>query len=117
MTNTDRPVPVRVLPALGTIDIAEAVQRARGVATVGRCIVVVGVVFTTYHPPRLHRGWQFRLSHWGRPPVAVSMHRLRRDAEAQMGRVYRANSERDLSDDTVFAALIQELAAFGDGAP
>ena len=115
MTDADEAIPVRVLPAFGAIDIAAAIQRARVVAEVGRCIVVAGVVFTAYRPPRPHRGWQFRLSHWGRPPVAVSMHRLRRDAEAQMGRVYHANSERDLRDEVAIAALIQALAAFSDG--
>ncbi len=115
MTNADNTVPTRVILAFGTMEIDAAVQRATLVAAAGRCVLVAGLVFTAYHPPRQHRGWQFRLSHWARPPVVVSMHRLRREAEAQMGRVYRANSERDLRDDGVFAALIQELAAFGDG--
>ena len=96
------------------IDIAGAVQRATVATTARRCILVAGLIFTAYHQPRLYRGWQFRLSHCGRPPVIVSMHRLRSDAEAQMGRVYRANRAHDLRNDAVFAALIQELAAFGD---
>ncbi len=115
MTNTDKPVPVRVIRAAGTVDIAAVVQRAAVAATVGHCHVIAGIVSIPHFPPRFHRAWRVSLSHWGRPPVAVSMHRLRRDAEAQMGRAYRANSERDLRDDVVFAALIQDLAAFGDG--
>ncbi len=107
---------MRVVLAFGTTEIEEAVQRATLVAAVGRCLIVDGLVPIIRRPPTQHGGWQFRLSHWGRPPVVVSMHRLRRDAEAQMGRVYRANSERDLRDEAAFAALIQALAAFGDGA-
>ncbi len=116
MTSTDGLVPVRVLLAFGTVEIDAAVLRATLVAAAGRCLVVAGLVPIIRRPPTQHGGWQFRLSHWGRPSVVVSMHRLRRDAEAQMGRVYRANSERDLCDEAAFAALIQALAAFGDGA-
>ncbi len=115
MSNADQVAQPRVVLAFGTMEIDAAVQRATLVAAAGRCLVVAGLVPIIRRPPTQHRGWQFRLSHWGRPPVVVSMHRLRREAEAQMGRVHRANSERDLRDDAVFAALIQELAAFGDG--
>ncbi len=114
MTNAGGTVPVRVIRAVGTIAIAEAVQRATEAATAGRCHVVAGIVFIGHRPSAQHGGWQFSLSHWGRPPVVLSRHRLKQHVGVQVARVRRALRERDLSDAAAFAALIQELAAFGD---
>ena len=115
MTNTDVAIPVRVIRALGTLRIAEVGQWARAAAEAGHCLVVAGIVPVIHFSPRQHQGWQFSLSHWGRPPVVVSMHQYKRDADAQVRRVHAASAHRDLGNDAAFAALIQELAAFGDG--
>ncbi len=115
MTKADETVPVRVVRAAGTVRIAEAVQRATEAAAAGECVLVAGLVFIAYQAPRQPHAWQFSLSHWGRPPVVVSVHRLKRAAEAQVERVNRASGTRDVRDDATFATLIQELAAFGDG--
>ncbi len=114
MNDANTIVPVRVVRALGTVGIAEALQRATEAATAGRCHVVAGIVPIIHAPPTQHSRWQFSLSHWGQPPIAVSMHRYKRDAEAQVVRVYTAATRRELRDAAVFAALIQELAAFGN---
>lgn len=115
MTNAEAAVPVLVIPAFGTVEIAEWVQHAIVAARPGHCLVVAGIVRIPSRERRQRGGWQFSLSHWGRPPVPVSMHALKRDAEAQVARVQLMSRTRDLGDDGVFAALIQALAAFGDG--
>jgi hypothetical protein len=90
-------------------------QQATHNAAVGRCLVVAGVVFLAYRTSTHPLAWQVSLSHWGRPPVVVSRHQIKRDAKAQVARVRRICRTRDLRDVAVFAALIQELAAFSDG--
>ncbi len=114
MTNADDTVPVHVIRAAGTIAIAEAVQGATEAAAAGRCVLIAGLVPRAYHAPGQQQAWQFSLSRWGQPPVVVSGHHYKRDAEAQVRRVQAATAHRDLRDDAVFAALIHELAAFGD---
>ncbi len=104
-----------MIRAAGTIAIAEAVQAATEAAAAGRCVIIAGLVSSAYRSLGQQQAWQFSLSHWGRLPVVVSVHRYKRNAEAQVVRVNRASRERDLRDDAAFAALIQELAAFGDG--
>ena len=115
MNKPDETARVRVIPAYGTVEIDAVVARAVVAGSGGRCYIVAGMVFIARRPRTDHTSWQFSLSHWGRPPVVVSMHRLRRDGEAQMRHVYHAAVERDLRDDDAFAALTQELAAFSDG--
>ncbi|HSH80763.1 MAG TPA: hypothetical protein VLA19_19720 [Herpetosiphonaceae bacterium] len=115
MNKLDETAPVRVIRAAGTLQIAKAVQEATVAATTGHCHLVAGLLPHSHAPPRREGGWEFSLSHWGRPPVVVSMHRYKRDAEAQVVRVYRASGARDLRDDDAFAALVTTLAAFGDG--
>ncbi|HSH79251.1 MAG TPA: hypothetical protein VLA19_12060 [Herpetosiphonaceae bacterium] len=97
------------------MEIDAAVQRAVEAATAGRCLLVAGLVFIGRRLPSQHTSWQFSLSHWGRPPVIVSMHWLRRDAEAQLERVQLLNRAHGLRDDAAFAALVTTLAAFSDG--
>ncbi|HSH82715.1 MAG TPA: hypothetical protein VLA19_29635 [Herpetosiphonaceae bacterium] len=115
MTKADETVPVRVVRAAGTVRIAEAVQRATEAAAAGECVLVAGLVPRAYHTPGQQQAWQFSLSRWGWPPIVVSVHHYKRDAEAQVVRVNRASGTRDVRDDATFATLIQELAAFGDG--
>ncbi len=114
MSNADGAAPPRVVFAYGTMEIDEAVQRAGVAALAGHCYVVAGITSIPRRPPMRYAGWRFSLSRYGQPPVVISLHRFRRDAAAQMERVHRTSRERDLRDDAVFAALIQELAAFGD---
>ncbi len=115
MNKADKANAVRVIRAYGTVEIDSALQQATVFAAVGRCVLVAGVVFISYHSASQPPAWQFRLSHWGRPPVGVSVHRYKRDAEAQVRRVELMSRQRDLQDDAVFAALVGALAAFGDG--
>jgi hypothetical protein len=112
MTDADTTVLVRVTRAAGTIQIEKAVQAA---AAAGHCHIVAGILPVRHGPLGQRGGWQFSLSHRGQPLVVITQHQYKRDAEAQVVRVSRANSERDLRDDAAFAQLIQELAAFGDG--
>ena len=115
MTNTDGTVPVHVVRAAGTLQIDAAVQQATAFAAAGQCVVVAGIVFISTQSPRKPHAWQFRLSHWGRPPLVVSVHRYRRDAEAQLARVTLLSRQHNLRDYTAFAAPVGALAAFGDG--
>ncbi len=115
MTDADETVPVRVIRAAGTIQIAKAVREALAAAAAGHCHVVAGLLPSSHGPLRQRDYWQFSLSHWGRPPVVVSVHRYKRDAEAQVAHVQRMSGKRDLCDEAVFAALVKTLAAFGDG--
>ena len=115
MTNADTTPVVRVIRAAGTDAIAAAVEQATTAATAGQCVIVAGLVPLHRRPPWAYGGWQFSLSHWGRLPVVVSVHRRKREAAAQVERVQLLSRRRDLRDDAVFAAFIQELAAFGDG--
>ena len=115
MTTSDTTPVVRVLRAAGTDAIAAAVQQATTFAAVGQCVVVAGLVFISTHSPRKPHAWQFSLSHWGREPVVVSVHRYKRDAEEQVVRVQLMSRKRDLRDDAAFAALVEALAAYGDG--
>ncbi len=114
MKKADEIVPVRVLRAAGAMQIDAAVQQATALAAVGQCVVVAGIVYIKSHSPSHPRVWQFRLSHWGQPPIVVSIHRLRRGAEAQMARVQLLSRKRDPRDAAAFAALVTTLAAFGD---
>ncbi len=112
MSNADGTALPRVVFAYGTMEIDEAVQGAGVAAATGRCYVVAGITSIPRRPPMRYGGWRFSLSRCGQPPVVISLHRFRRDAEAQMARVYWASRERDLGDDGVFETFIQELAAF-----
>ncbi len=103
-----------VVIARGTIAIAKAMQDATLAAAAGRCVLVAGLVPISGSPGDKRELWQFSLSHWGQPRALVSVHRYKRDAEAQAGRVYAASAHRDLSDGPTFAAFIQELPTFGD---
>ncbi|HSH81852.1 MAG TPA: hypothetical protein VLA19_25275 [Herpetosiphonaceae bacterium] len=114
MSNADGAALPRVVLAYGTIEIDAAVQRAGVAAAAGRCHIVAGITSIPRRAPAQYAGWRFSLSRCGQPPVVISVHRLKRDAEAQLVRVHRASRERDLSDDGVFEAFIQELTEFGD---
>jgi len=96
------------------MEIDEAVQRAGVAAAAGHCYIVAGITSFPRRAPAQYAGWRFSLSRCGQAPVVISLHRLKRDAEAQLERVYLAGRKRDLSNDEVFEAFTQELAAFGD---
>ncbi|HSH80284.1 MAG TPA: hypothetical protein VLA19_17290 [Herpetosiphonaceae bacterium] len=44
MTNAEAAVPVLVIPAFGTVEIAKWVQHAIVAARPGHCLIVVGIV-------------------------------------------------------------------------
>ncbi len=116
MTDVDGISGMHVEIARGTLAIESAIREASAAAAVGRCILVACLVPFRYHSVPYRQGWQFSLSRCGQPPVVVSRHPYKRDVEGQAVRLHRANSEGDLRDDAAFAELIQELAAFSDGA-
>ena len=115
MTDADTTVPVDVIRACGTMEIEAAVRRGRVAAGAGTCMLIAGIAYVGYRPGAPRQHWQFHLSHWGQPPVVVSSHRLRRDAEAQMERLLLLNRARDLHGDATCAALVRTLAVFSDG--
>ncbi len=101
----------KVLVAYGTVNITRAMDRARVVAARGDQMIVVGI--TRY--ARTHRGcWQVCISRQGDPVTWVSAHRLKQSAEEQILLVQQAVWEGALADDTKFAALLQELSAYGE---
>ncbi len=114
MNNPDETASVRVVRAAGSIQITTAVQQATKAAAAGQCVLVAGIIFISNHSPRTPHAWQFSLSHWGREPVVISVHRYKHATAAQLGRVKLMSRKHDLRDDTAFAALVGALAAYGD---
>ena len=97
--------------AYGTINIAEAIERAQRAAARGECAIVVGITrFAAAH----HGCWHVCLSWQGGPVSWVSAHRLKQSAEEQIERVCQAVQQGRLANDTQFAVLQQQLAAYGE---
>ena len=102
---------VKVYIAYGTMNIADAIERSRRAAAAGDCAIVVGVTrFARSH----HGCWQVCLSWQGGPVTWVSAHRLKQSADQQIEPVCQAVRQGRLTDDTQFAALLQELPTHGD---
>jgi hypothetical protein len=53
--------------------------------------------------------WQVWLSRFGEGPIQISAHPLKKDAERQIGRLMRLLVRCDATDDTAFAALVEQL--------
>ncbi len=98
-----------VLVAYGTVNIDEALARAAERAARGRATVVVGIV----RNPNAECWW-LCLARDRSEIVWVSAHRLRRDADAQVGMIEQAFRRASPADDEVFRNLVEELASHGD---
>ncbi len=99
-----------VIVAYGLVRIEQAVHHAAAAAPTD-CWIVVGITRYAHTP---WAGWLVGLSRRGDPITWVSAHRLKRSAAEQAAQVCGAAIEHDLTDDTTFAALMQQLTARSD---
>ena len=100
-----------LIVAYGLMELDHAVQRAIAAARGGNVLLVVGITPYTHTP---WAGWLVGLSWAGSPVAWVSAHQLKEHTEEQAERVVLAAEHHDLTDDTAFAAIIEQLIAQSD---
>ena len=101
---------VKVAVAYGTLNIDQALARAREYDSAGVPTMVVGIV----RNPNT-QCWWLCISRCGHEVRWVSAHRRRKEADAQVNVIHDAVRHGALSNDAVFARLVEDLASEGDG--